>query len=109
MVIYPSGSRYRVDGKVEFEINLLSKISDSKNCTVSDQRRARSLSHFAPISKKKGTLEYNKTAASDDIATTIVRWLLLAVVQQKNEEGEEGILKFFCFPPSIIFLYFNCT
>ena len=51
----------------------------------------------------------NKIVTSDDIAITIDRQLLSAVVQQKNEEGEEGILKFFCFPPSIIFLYFDCT
>ena len=49
----------------------------------------------------------NKTVASDDIATTVVCRLLLAVVvQQKNEEGEEGVLKSLCFPLSIIFLYF---
>jgi len=48
-----------------------SKILDSKNSFIANQRRARSLLHFAPSSDKKTTLEYNKAAANKSLESAL--------------------------------------
>ena len=71
---HDDSTKHSKKGKKRFysmKSTVSSKILDSKNSFIANQRRARSLLHFAPSSDKKTALEYKKAAASKSLESAL--------------------------------------